>query len=94
MENKTFSLNVKYSIYKQNIGMLKGHKIKEKSKLGTIKYLKEGGFAKGTRSHCYQHDCILWAQKPFSVSLSHHLQCNLLNTFCVHSSYLLLIWFT
>lgn len=60
--------------------MLKGHTINEESKLGTIKCLTEGGFAKGTSSHCYQHDCILWAQKSFSVSLFHHLQCNIWNT--------------
>lgn len=71
--------------------MLRRHRIKAESKLGTIKYLKDGGFTEGARSHCCQHDHILWARRPVSVSLSHQLQCNLLNTFCVQSLYLLFI---
>lgn len=43
------------------------------------KYLKEVGFTDSAGSYCYQH--ILWAQKSFSVSLSHKLHCNLLGTF-------------
>ena len=39
--------------------MLKGHKINEESKLDTIKCLKEGGSAEGTRCLCCQCDSVM-----------------------------------
>ena len=44
---------------KQNLGMLKGRKINKESKLDTIKCLKEGGFAEGTRCPCCQRDYVM-----------------------------------